>query len=255
MSERINDLKVPASALLQCDLAGSVLSAHGTAQRMLTYTAYGYLADPVRKGAIGFNGQLLEGDVQGYLLGNGHRLYHLPIMRFASPDALSPFGEGGVNAYLYCDGDPINKLDPSGRVPGFIKKLFNRSNTAPQVATKQPGSLNKPAASGATQQTELTSRPGLQAAVEKVGLTIEDAQEHYDAVTPSAGYDSNFLAAKDFVVNGQTYGITRRGSGVGIVIVDTFMKDRHSNNPEYVMITPNKRPASSPSDTRNRLRT
>ncbi|MCF1485949.1 RHS repeat-associated core domain-containing protein [Pseudomonas sp. AA27] len=122
MSDRINDLKVPASALLQCDLAGSVLSAHGTAQRMLSYTAYGYLADPARKGAIGFNGQLLEGDVQGYLLGNGHRLYYLPFMRFSSPDALSPFGEGGLNAYAYCEGEPVNSFDPDGRFS--IKKLF-----------------------------------------------------------------------------------------------------------------------------------
>ncbi|MCU7237972.1 MULTISPECIES: RHS repeat-associated core domain-containing protein [Pseudomonas] len=122
MSERINDLKVPACALLQCDLAGSVLSAHGTAQRMLSYTAYGYLADPVRKGAVGFNGQLLEGDVHGYLLGNGHRLYYLPFMRFSSPDALSPFGEGGLNAYAYCEGEPVNNFDPDGKFS--IKKLF-----------------------------------------------------------------------------------------------------------------------------------
>ncbi len=35
-------------------------------------------------------------------------------VRFLSPDNLSPFGEGGPNAYAYCTGYPINFRDPSG---------------------------------------------------------------------------------------------------------------------------------------------
>ncbi|EGH35731.1 hypothetical protein PSYJA_44541, partial [Pseudomonas syringae pv. japonica str. M301072] len=34
-----------------------------------------------------------------YLLGNGYRAFNPVLMRFNSPDSLSPFGEGGVNAY------------------------------------------------------------------------------------------------------------------------------------------------------------
>ena len=36
-------------------------------------------------------------------------------MRFNSPDQLSPFDAGGLNAYAYCSGDPVNRSDPSGR--------------------------------------------------------------------------------------------------------------------------------------------
>ena len=35
-------------------------------------------------------------------------------MRFHSDDDLSPFGRGGINAYMYCGGDPANRADPSG---------------------------------------------------------------------------------------------------------------------------------------------
>ncbi|NLA01594.1 hypothetical protein GTA07_14335 [Rhodococcus hoagii] len=36
------------------------------------------------------------------------------LMRFSAPDSLSPFNEGGLNAYAYCGCDPINHEDPSG---------------------------------------------------------------------------------------------------------------------------------------------
>ncbi|WP_147458691.1 RHS repeat-associated core domain-containing protein, partial [Pseudomonas savastanoi] len=36
------------------------------------------------------------------------------LMRFNSPDSLSPFGKGGMNAYAYCAGDPVNRSDPTG---------------------------------------------------------------------------------------------------------------------------------------------
>ncbi|MEN5279281.1 RHS repeat-associated core domain-containing protein, partial [Brucella sp. TWI432] len=45
------------------------------------------------------------------------------LMRFNAPDSLSPFGQGGVNPYAYCQGDPINFADPSGHVTvgqGFL---------------------------------------------------------------------------------------------------------------------------------------
>ena len=38
-------------------------------------------------------------------------------MRFHSPDSWSPFGGGGLNAYMYCVGDPVNRADPTGHVP------------------------------------------------------------------------------------------------------------------------------------------
>jgi len=49
-------------------------------------------------------------------------------MRFYSPDTLSPFEKGGVNAYCYCEGDPINNSDPTGRVKTGLTAEFKRLN-------------------------------------------------------------------------------------------------------------------------------
>lgn len=69
----------------------------------------------------GFNGELLDDITGHYLLDNGYRAYNPVLMRFNSPDSLSPFGEGGLNAYAYCAGDPVNRSDPSGH--GFLEDL------------------------------------------------------------------------------------------------------------------------------------
>lgn len=66
----------------------------GLAGRALAYTAYGYLRK-VSGAALGFNGEWKDELLQGYALGNGHRLYCPALMRFCSPDVLSPFGKGG----------------------------------------------------------------------------------------------------------------------------------------------------------------
>jgi len=71
-----------------------------------------------------------------YLLGNGYRAYSPSMMRFCSPDRLSPFEAGGLNAYGYCLGDPINRQDPSGRIPQWLSSLGQAlSRAAP--ATQQ----------------------------------------------------------------------------------------------------------------------
>ncbi|BAP42779.1 RHS repeat-associated core domain-containing protein [Pseudomonas sp. 21LCFQ02] len=62
----------------------------------------------------GFNGELPDPLTGHYLLGHGYRAYNPVLMRFNSPDSLSPFAEGGINAYAYCAGDPANRSDRSG---------------------------------------------------------------------------------------------------------------------------------------------
>ncbi|WP_332726914.1 RHS repeat-associated core domain-containing protein [Pseudomonas sp. ESBL9] len=105
--------------LLVTNLQRSVLhtlSADGS--HASGYGPYGYpSAQHGQQSLLGFNGELPDPVTGHYLLGNGHRAFNPVLMRFNSPDRLSPFGAGGINAYAYCKGDPVNRVDPSGRLP------------------------------------------------------------------------------------------------------------------------------------------
>lgn len=104
--------------LLAIDSQSSVLSgASEQDTKRRRYTPYGQ--DPMLEIVItlsGFTGAYREVTTGIYLLGNGKRAYNPVLMRFLSADSWSPFGDGGVNAYAYCGGDPVNRVDPSGHV-------------------------------------------------------------------------------------------------------------------------------------------
>lgn len=105
-----------STALLASDLARSVLRG---SSRVFAYSAYGY--DPTRDATgsqPGFNGVIRDRWTGLYLLGNGHRGYSSVLMRFYSADSLSPLSTGGLNAYAYCEADPVNYIDPRGRSRG-----------------------------------------------------------------------------------------------------------------------------------------
>ncbi|WP_339475095.1 MULTISPECIES: RHS repeat-associated core domain-containing protein [unclassified Pseudomonas] len=116
----------PKSLLLAGDYSGSVLrEVDGGEVSEIAYSAYGY-RDAAQSVASrpGYNGEVRD-ETGWYLLGNGYRAFNPRLMRFHSPDSWSPFGEGGVNAYAYCLGDPIGFTDPTGHgVLSSLRKLF-----------------------------------------------------------------------------------------------------------------------------------
>lgn len=65
---------------------------------------------------IFFNGVANDSEINSQHLGNGYRIYNPSLMRFHVQDSLSPFSKGGVNAYGYVSGDPLNYVDPSGHM-------------------------------------------------------------------------------------------------------------------------------------------
>jgi RHS repeat-associated protein len=87
----------------------------------IVYTAYGHRSGENRLlSLLGFNGERPDPLTGHYHLGNGYRQFNPVLMRFNSPDNLSPFEKGGLNPYAYCVGDPVNRSDPTGHFPSLL---------------------------------------------------------------------------------------------------------------------------------------
>jgi RHS repeat-associated protein len=113
------------AVLLVTDAQQSVLAGlRSQGRATAAYTAYGFHPEQDAPGsAICYAGQRPMPDTGHYLLGNGYRAFNTVLMRFNAPDSLSPFGRGGLNAYAYCEGDPINRIDPSGHVVSLLRGI------------------------------------------------------------------------------------------------------------------------------------
>ncbi|MBI6952708.1 RHS repeat domain-containing protein [Pseudomonas sp. CCOS 191] len=101
-----------------CDDDGSVLLSFDVVSRKPVhhaYSAYGAHSSDEQGALHGYNGEYREAEGDQYPLGSGYRWYAPQLMQFQAQDGASPFGQGGPNAYGYCDGDPVNHSDPSGQ--------------------------------------------------------------------------------------------------------------------------------------------
>ncbi|EJM75584.1 RHS repeat-associated core domain-containing protein [Pseudomonas sp. GM55] len=116
LAQKQSEAGVTETTLLATDRAHSLLqTVSGVNQKQFAYTAYGH--HPAESGLsrlLGFNGECPDDITGNYPLGRGNRFYNPVLMRFMTPDELSPFDDGGINAYAYCGGDPINFYDPTG---------------------------------------------------------------------------------------------------------------------------------------------
>jgi RHS repeat-associated protein len=128
-------------ALLETDQQRSVLQVTRPGRPVSqAYSPYGHCrADSGLGSLLGFNGELHDPVTGHYLLGNGHRAHNPVLMRFNSPDRLSPFGRGGLNPYAYCLGDPVNFSDPTGRFAAIARILTSISALFNSVITLRPG--------------------------------------------------------------------------------------------------------------------
>jgi RHS repeat-associated protein len=128
-----------ASRLLATDQQRSILQTITPPVRQ-AYSPYGHRrVDSGLGSLLGFNGEVVDPITGHYLLGNGHRAFNPVLMRFHSPDRLSPFGRGGLNAYAYCLGDPVNFSDPTGRNPFFSRFLAAIGGLFNSIITLRPG--------------------------------------------------------------------------------------------------------------------
>ena len=100
-----------STLLLSTDRQQSVMRGRSFEPR--AYSPYGD-SKSTPTPSLAFCGQYRDPLTGNYPLGNGRRYYSPVLMRFISPDSLSPFSRGGINGYTYCGGDPVNRHDPGG---------------------------------------------------------------------------------------------------------------------------------------------
>lgn len=120
-------------ALLATDQQRSVFQTLGKdyLSRPTAYAPYGHhRAESGLSSLLSFNGERADPITGHYLLGNGYRAFNPVLMRFNSPDSWSPFGRGGLNAYAYCGGDPVNQTDPAGHAPIIVVNRWSELLTA-----------------------------------------------------------------------------------------------------------------------------
>ena len=139
LAYRVHQGEGLTTSLIAGDTKRSTLSVlNHSQQASVTFTPYGH--QPLTPGTHrvpGFNGERPDPLTGHYLLGNGYRAFNPILMRFNSPDRWSPFGKGGINAYAYCLGDPINRIDPDGNISVL---MLNRAFTiiTQRLAKKPP---------------------------------------------------------------------------------------------------------------------
>lgn len=119
LAELLCEANQTATTLVGSDMARSPITRSTESTSLpQAYTSYGYEQPPEPTLKLtGFTGQPRSVSAHLYLMGSGRRAYNTALMRFCSPDDLSPFANGGINAYAYCKNDPTNYSDQSGRTP------------------------------------------------------------------------------------------------------------------------------------------
>lgn len=133
--------------LLASDQQRSVIAMPGAS---VSYTPYGNRnSSAIPQDLPSFTGQHADLVTGHYLLGNGYRALNPVLMRFNSPDSLSPFGEGGFNAYGYCSGDPVNSVDENGHLTtrvlaGIFKGLRPSSTVRNKTSITRHASVLSP---------------------------------------------------------------------------------------------------------------
>lgn len=139
------------SAICAVDGQGSVLQFSSC---LMQYTIYGYDKGAHCASVLRYTGQRKESATGHYLLGDGYRAQNPALMRFNSPDDSSPFEAGGINAYCYCNGDPVNNTDPSGHFKQLLMRFMSGKTN---VTVKSYRSLN-PGAKQADVKKDMSAR-------------------------------------------------------------------------------------------------
>jgi RHS repeat-associated core domain len=140
---------------------------------------------------LGFNGERIDPVLGGYHLGNGYRLYSPALRRFISPDSMSPFGQGGINPYAYCEGDPINNTDPTGHF-GIFGAIITAGMLAADLLTEGLASAAETGVLLAREGGLIAAQEAAQTGSKAIDLQAVSKGQH--AITPKETLRKNVQA-------------------------------------------------------------
>lgn len=195
------------SVLLAVAQQGSILTRVNPCclPQSLAYLPYGY--HPGLTTVLGFNGERLEPITGHYLLGNGYRAFNPMLMRFSSPDSLSPFARGGLNAYVYCLGDPVNYFDPSGHskeryFSGAVGRFFQKApnGVGASLASQNSLPLKLISLHGSDKANEHSLRSG-------VSLVFSERQANGPGFYTTPDFEKALHYARNSSDGGYVYGV------------------------------------------------
>lgn len=178
LAQQQDDGNTRSTTLLITDQQRSVLDTLKPNQprQSMAYSPYGHHSySSGLLSLLTFNGERPDPVTGCYLLGNGHRTFNPLLMRFISPDDLSPLGKGGINAYGYCLGDPINKSDPSGRVT--VQAFAHAFKT--RMTNIKAGGLDRRIRPGISTGSAMRARDKIFKIDEKIARYNKKSQEDY----------------------------------------------------------------------------
>jgi RHS repeat-associated protein len=156
--------------LLGVELNGSVHKRlQGATARSITYLPFGHCGR-ANVGVSAFTGQWLEPASGAYLAGNGYRGYLPRLARFIQPDRYSPFLKGGLNAYVYCAADPVNRVDRTGA--SFTSLMIGTLIGAIGTTTLNVASLGSKSTKATPRAAAAGLRLGLVAGLVSIASTI-----------------------------------------------------------------------------------
>lgn len=220
------------TTLLATDLSASILERISNwATLRLAYCPHGYSWQP---DAAAFNGERLDSATGFYLLGNGYRGFNPTLMRFNSPDRLSPFSRGGINAYAYCTGDPINSRDPTGHFSALQLWKVGIGKVLLNIRSSKVDMMGRPTLLTARQRMDFTE--GF-AGVRQAGMkksrrqTRRPPHQREDAVAATI---SDYLALKP-ALNIMNATARKRANAFHALPAPTVV-DRHLSGPGYASL-------------------
>lgn len=175
------------------------------------------IAEPavIFENPIGFNGQPKDFATDLYHLGNGYRVYNPTLGSFHQFDGeMAPFGDAGINGYRFGANDPINNIDPSGRldtsgiIGGILGMLFS---AAVVIATIASGGL---AAIPALALSMTTLTAGLISGSTGIAAAIIDDPSHpaYNALTTTSTVSGLVIDVASVALGG--IGVVKHGAKV-----------------------------------------